>query len=497
MNKLFSFLLVVTLSACGGGGGSGSSATTANPQPTPSVAPQPQQTSFPSLIDLPVPQARGIETDDAVTITQSVVTIPNWMFALNSDNSLASVDFNVLDSTSFNTMVLENRYLRVELLPEFGGRIISIFNKSTNKEQLFRNPVNSPYLINTNIFYYNWLMVFGGIFPTFPEPEHGKSWLVPWETEIVNSGGEIASVQMSFTDDFEFAQAPNQFRYGTTNMICTYTVSLEAGRAAVDVLVTIENPTNVTQTFEYWTNTAFAPGNEDENTFLTDGYEMIADIENLAPPRSGFGSPYGIVDGEQRWDEIKFFSNHISDGIAYPSPNIAHSNFWGAINHDNEEGFFRVADNSVTPGLKIFAFGRDDTVGRDPRGTTTSNDNWKRPAVELWAGLSDQFFFPATMAAQSSLTFSETYAASVGMADVTHASDDVLINVENGQVNFAFFTPEQNYSVELVMRDNTSQTEVIVPDMVNGNTLMVNTDTLTSVVVTNSQDQVVMDVGIQ
>ncbi len=24
-------------------------------------------------------------------------------------------------------------------------------------------------------FYYDWLMVYGGIFPTFPDPEHGRS----------------------------------------------------------------------------------------------------------------------------------------------------------------------------------------------------------------------------------------------------------------------------------------------------------------------------------
>ena len=44
-------------------------------------------------------------------------------------------------------------------------------------------------------------------------------------------------------------------------------------------------------------------------------------------------------------------------GIAYAAPDMQGGNFWGVINHDNEEGIIRIADNTVTPGLKMWTWG--------------------------------------------------------------------------------------------------------------------------------------------
>ena len=66
--------------------------------------------------------------------------------------------------------MLENRYLKVTLVPEFGGRILSIIYKPTGHEQLYRTEVGVPYGMTAGVFYYDWLMVYGGIFPTFPDP---------------------------------------------------------------------------------------------------------------------------------------------------------------------------------------------------------------------------------------------------------------------------------------------------------------------------------------
>ena len=51
------------------------------------------------------------------------------------------------------------------LLPEFGGRILSIIYKPTGHEQLYRTEVGVPYGMGGGNFYYDWLMVYGGIFP--------------------------------------------------------------------------------------------------------------------------------------------------------------------------------------------------------------------------------------------------------------------------------------------------------------------------------------------
>ena len=62
-----------------------------------------------------------------------------------------------------------DRYLKVTLVPEFGGRIISIIYKPTGHEELYRTEVGVPYGRRAAVLY-DWLMVYGGIFPTFRMP---------------------------------------------------------------------------------------------------------------------------------------------------------------------------------------------------------------------------------------------------------------------------------------------------------------------------------------
>ena len=54
-------------------------------------------------------------------------------------------------------------------------------------------------------------MVFGGIFPTFPDPEHGRTWLRPWDFKVVKESAGEVTVSMSIKDDTEYAAAPKHF----------------------------------------------------------------------------------------------------------------------------------------------------------------------------------------------------------------------------------------------------------------------------------------------
>ncbi len=129
-----------------------------------------------------------------------------------------SLDEKTIVDRTFKTYVLENRYLKVTLLPEFGGRILSIIYKPTGHEELYRTQVGVPYGIKAGNFYYDWMMVYGGIFPTFPTPEHGKTWLKPWDFRVVKQSDAEVTVSMSIKDDIEYAMAPNRFWKGATGL---------------------------------------------------------------------------------------------------------------------------------------------------------------------------------------------------------------------------------------------------------------------------------------
>ena len=98
---------------------------------------------------------------DSVSLSESTITWSTVKYATDAENGFVSGSLGrstIVDRT-FRTHVLENRYLKVTLLPEFGGRILSIIYKPTGHEQLYRTEVGVPYGINGDTFYYDWLMV--------------------------------------------------------------------------------------------------------------------------------------------------------------------------------------------------------------------------------------------------------------------------------------------------------------------------------------------------
>src|SRR6266404_4311085 len=162
----------------------------------------------------------GSPVPDRVSLSESTITWSTVKYATNAENGFVSgsLDKKTIVDRTFKTYVLENRYLKVTLVPEFGGRILSIIYKPTGHEQLYRTDVGVPYGIKGGTFYYDWLMVYGGIFPTFPDAEHGKTWLKPWNFEVVKASAGEVTVSMSFKDDFAYSAAPKQFRGGATGI---------------------------------------------------------------------------------------------------------------------------------------------------------------------------------------------------------------------------------------------------------------------------------------
>src|SRR5256884_9509959 len=116
---------------------------------------------------------------DRVSLSESTITWSTVKYATNAENGFVSgsLDKKSIVDRTFRTWMLENRYLKVTLLPEFGGRILSIIYKPTGHEQLYRPEVGVPYGIKGGTFYYDWLMVYCGIFSPFPDAADRKTML--------------------------------------------------------------------------------------------------------------------------------------------------------------------------------------------------------------------------------------------------------------------------------------------------------------------------------
>jgi hypothetical protein len=223
---------------------------------------------------------------DRVSLSASTVTWSTVKYATNAENGFVdgSLDKTTIVDRTFSTQVIENHYLKVTLLPEFGGRILSIIYKLTGHEQLYRSEVGVPYGIDGGTFYYDWMMVYGGIFPTFPDAEHGKTWLRPWDFKVVKESADEVTVSMSLKDDFSYSATPGRFRAGSTGIEATYYVTLKAGRAAIDARLVLKNPKAETIDYEYWTCTTLAPGSDPNQPKATAGAEIIGPIQAYSTP---------------------------------------------------------------------------------------------------------------------------------------------------------------------------------------------------------------------
>jgi hypothetical protein len=412
---------------------------------------------------------------DRVSLGESTINWSTVKYATSADNGFVSgsLDKKTIVDRSFTTHVLENRYLKVTLVPEFGGRILSIIYKPTGHEQLYRTEVGVPYGIKGGTFYYDWLMVYGGIFPTFPDAEHGKTWLKPWDFKVVKESAGEVTVSMSLKDDFEYSAAPRKFRGGSTGIEATYYVTLKADRAALDARVVLKNPQPKALPYEYWTCTTLAPGSDPNNPKTTGGAEIIAPINAYSTPDWSANLSDGdksLSLGKSRFENVRYFKNWPTMGIAYAAPDMGGGNFWGVINHDNEEGIIRIADNTVTPGLKMWTWGFPSfTNETDARKDPTE----ARPYVELWAGVSDQFFHSAEFPALGEVSIPETYSPTVGMSSVTDANENILINLaaEASGVTLQFFSiePATPLRVTLKRGDAVLFDDAVTADPKNGN----------------------------
>lgn len=369
----------------------------------------------------------GLNISAAVTLTESKVTWKTFGHTVEADYSLLNDTFTTdIVTHTFDALILENEYLKVTLVPGYGGRILSMIYKPTGHEQLYQNPVGRPYGPQWNVFYYDWLMVWGGIFPTFPEPEHGKAWCRPWAYKITRNTAEAISVAMTFTDSINFPTPATQFKYGTTNITCTFEVTLAAKSSALRTSVTLVNPNNREIPFEYWTNMGVAPGSVPGNTRCDDQTEIVGPMRTV---KIGDDWP-DIQKAEQKtgsnlytFNNLRWYANWTNDGIAYAWP--VGGNFWGALNHGNSEAIIRISDNLKTPGLKLWGFGYSQSRGFNPE----TNNDYHRPFIELWAGVSKEFFTPAKFPAFSTLQFDEYYTPTAGLTSFTHASKHAVIDL--------------------------------------------------------------------
>jgi len=387
-------------------------------------------------------------------------------FQLNPDysmNSYSTAD-NSRQQVQLNAKVIENNLIRLIVVPEYGARVISFVYKPTGHENIYQSECGSPYGMNDGNFYYDWLMVYGGIFPTFPEPEHGKTWLIPWEYEVIQNNVDTVLVRMEYTDTTRFSRAPGKFNNGITQITCSVEIGVYHGSSLWDFNIRIKNNKDEHIPYEYWTCTTLTPGSEIGNTGSPLNSKLVVPIDQY---RAGWspGAWIGPYNSVNEYSKIDQLSKWHDMGIAY-AENLK-DNYWGVINSDNGEGIFRISENIETPGLKFWTWGKNNIDNNLYDFSNGGADNY----IELWAGVSESFFSDAFLSPMAEKNWSESYCATVNLSSITSINRELAANIkwDEGQKMLFYelqsFKPDRKNRIRISL-DGDSYYTVLDKDII-------------------------------
>ncbi|MBN1607277.1 MAG: DUF5107 domain-containing protein [Polyangiaceae bacterium] len=401
---------------------------------------------------------------DTVARTTSTYEFRHFPIQTSSDGvwNGPSTPGTQVASTTYNTVVLENGYLRVTLLPSYGGRVLSIVHKPTNREFLYQNPIGTPYLMLEGIFYYDYLVVMGGIFPSFPEPEHGKYWNQPYDLEVVSESKDAITLRMSRKDDLDVASGvPAKYDVGRTDVLVELDVTLRAGSTSLELGTKLTNTqSKPIPRFEYWTNTTLAPGSTPGKSAIPLNTRILAvmdEVHLLESSWSWFARAEERVSGEVfKWNNLAYFKNWADEGIAYASPDYG-ADWSGLMNDDTSMGIVCASENVQTPGLKLWTFGRD-SVNADINDST----QWYRPTIEMWHGVTPEFWIRGALSANEVRQWTDSYFPTLGLKDITAASAYGALYLSSSKsgtdttLNVAAALTLPNQTVKAILRLNGS-----------------------------------------
>lgn len=283
---------------------------------------------------------------------------------------------------TFDAIVLENRYLTVQVLPEVAGTVHRVIDRTTG-EDLFFNEESAK----------DWVPFWeSGVKVSFPFREHGTGPDQPAATRIVHhdDGSVSIAMWMEFSRNHEYHQRWSYGRFGT--MFLQQTVTLGPDRAVVSIDYRVLNASAYQQGKQLW-NDALLPRYHDEKGVVHGRRRPGRDDAELIYPTRWVSSHNG--DQLRRWtlDDRRvgdYTDNNISlfawdpaapfVGIWYPRAAAGGKAEAEGEGDERRAGVnrLRLFDPEEAPGAKFYWRGSPWQPGR--------LDTHMFSFIELWGG---------------------------------------------------------------------------------------------------------------
>ncbi|MEP7270364.1 MAG: DUF5107 domain-containing protein [Acidobacteriota bacterium] len=307
------------------------------------------------------------QNSDQVSFARGTLEIPTYTFSrsetvaplFKAADSGAVYPYARLDHdslsrrpvpTRYESLTLENEYLRVELLPELGGRIWSARDKTTNREIFYHTSVIKPTAYNQRG---GWpagnLEVYG------PYDAHMLTWPgEPWPWAFEQHADGSATIVLSHIDHF--------FR----NKV-SLAVTLYPRRAFIELKIQLRNSNALANRYLLWTNAGVAAS--DDTRFV---YPMTRTIGHDSSELSTWPVARGVDLSWQRNNRnmLGVFGLDLYD------------NFIAAYDSKADYGTICYTDRRIARGAKTWTWG----VGEAARRQMESYTDTDGPYIEVQSG---------------------------------------------------------------------------------------------------------------
>ena len=259
---------------------------------------------------------------------------------------------------SYEALYIENEYLKICVVPELGGKILSATDKSNGYEFIYRETGIKPALVG---MLGAWLS--GGVEWNFPHHHRPSSYMdIDYQLEENADGSKTVWVGET--------ELRHRFKWSVG-------VTLHPGRSCLEAKVRIMNRSPYIQSMLWWANLAVHAG---------------PDYEVIFPPSTQYGTDHSKVSFTT-WPMGEMFRGSGVDVSLAWWKNFTASfrsifawnfedDFYAGYDHKKEAGTIHVGNHHIITGKKFFVLGNNPSA-EIWHNMLSDNDG---PPLELMVG---------------------------------------------------------------------------------------------------------------
>lgn len=388
------------------------------------------------------PELAASACQTCTTLITDTIVIPTYPYAAHlytATNATYNIPYRWLHwaeyggsnpqpiDQTYTRLTVENAWLRVSVLPELGGRIYELIDKTTGNNELYRNPVIKP--TNWGPPEQGWWLAAGGIEWGLPVEEHGYESAIPWQYDVLSS---TAGITITLRDSLQ----PDRLR-------AAISIFLPADQAVLIIRPRLENDRGVDLDVKWWLNAMLAPGPGNSIGTYYDNPDNI-DLKFIFPETQvtvhSSGDPSLPGEGQaMTWPIYKNIDRsrvqNWRQWLGFFARPAASADWVGAIDLTHQEGVVRVFPRQIAQGSKGFAMG-----WRNPIGAEQWTDDGSYYA-ELHGGLAPTFWDAVSIGAGQAIEWEEAWYPLIGLSDITAANAEAALHLQStgSQLNAALY----------------------------------------------------------